>query len=98
MRITFLLPNLRLYGGIKSSFAMANAVGAVPDLITDGSDALVCAPRDIGRLTQSILDLLIDADLHDRLQNDVRRKARQLIGRAAEQFENVISEVTGKSL
>lgn len=77
---------------------VTTAVGAVPDLVTDRRDALVCSPRDTQRLAQSVLDLLNDANLRDHLRVHGQKTARQLDwGHAAERFEHVITEVTGKS-
>ncbi|MDZ7685329.1 MAG: hypothetical protein U5O39_10305 [Gammaproteobacteria bacterium] len=66
--------------------------------MTDGKDALVRAPRDVGKLSQAILDLLRDADLRDRLGSEGQQTARQLDrDRAAASFETLMKEVMGGS-
>jgi glycosyltransferase involved in cell wall biosynthesis len=47
---------------------LTTAVGVIPDVLTDGIDALIVPPRDVKALTAALERLIIDKDLRDTLQ------------------------------
>ena len=57
---------------------VATAVGGVPDVLSDGEDALVVAPGDPGALASAIDRLAADPGLRERLAAAARERARRL--------------------
>lgn len=57
---------------------VATAVGGVPDVLTDGEDALVVPPADPEALARALERLAGDADLRERLGPAARARARRL--------------------
>ena len=54
----------------------ASRTGGIPELVSDGEDALLTPPGDDAALAASIARLLADADLRARLGAAARRRAR----------------------
>lgn len=57
---------------------VATAVGGVPDVLTDGEDALIVPPSDPPALASALARLAGDADLRQRLGPAARHRARRL--------------------
>jgi glycosyltransferase involved in cell wall biosynthesis/GT2 family glycosyltransferase len=57
---------------------VATAVGGVPDVLTDGSDALIVPPGEPEALAAALARLAGDADLCQRLGPAARERARRL--------------------
>ena len=54
---------------------VASAVGGIPEVVTDGSNGLLVAPRDVDALAAALAELRDDAGLRDRLGHEARRRA-----------------------
>jgi glycosyltransferase involved in cell wall biosynthesis len=57
---------------------VATAVGGVPDVLSDGEDALVVLPSDPAALAAALARLAADAGLRSRLAAAARERARRL--------------------
>jgi glycosyltransferase involved in cell wall biosynthesis len=57
---------------------VATAVGGVPDVLTDGEDALIVPPSDPPALAAALARLAGDSDLRERLGPAARHRARRL--------------------
>jgi len=57
---------------------VATAVGGVPDVLSDGEDALLVPPSDPPALAAALTRLAADADLRARLAAAARERARRL--------------------
>ncbi len=57
---------------------VATAVGGVPDVLSDGRDALLVPPGDPAALATALARLAGDADLRQRLGGAARERARRL--------------------
>jgi glycosyltransferase involved in cell wall biosynthesis len=74
---------------------VATRVGGVPDVVTDGEEALVVAPGDPDALARAIGELLADADRARRLGEGARRRVEELSPeRIAEQLGALYREAT----
>ncbi len=62
---------------------VATAVGAVPELISDGIHGLLVPPDDAGALAAAIARLLADRDLASRLAESARQRAVERYSRPA---------------
>jgi glycosyltransferase involved in cell wall biosynthesis len=57
---------------------VATTVGGVPDLLTDGIDALLVPPEDPEQLAEALDRLTADTALRERLGSGARKRARRL--------------------
>lgn len=58
----------------RGQVVVASAVGAIPELITDGENGLLCAPGDIDGFAAAIARLATDPDLRQRLGAAARER------------------------
>ncbi len=74
---------------------VASAVGAIPEVLRDGRDALLVPPDDPRALGEAIVRLVEDAGLRDRLVAEGRRRVQTEFAEEAgvEAFERVVAEV-----
>ena len=75
--------------------AVATRVGAIPDVIADGSDGLLVAPRDVQALAAALRRLVGDAELRDRIGRQARLTCEQRFGveRAADALRALYREL-----
>ncbi len=80
---------------IAGRAVVASAVGAIPEVLRDGRDALLVPPDDPRTLGEAILRLWEDAGLRDRLVAEGRRRVQKEFAEEAgvEAFERVVAEV-----
>jgi glycosyltransferase involved in cell wall biosynthesis len=69
------MPNNVLEAMAASLPIAATRVGDVPDMLTDGEDALLVPPDDEGKLSAALSRLLTEAPLSGRLAAAARRRA-----------------------
>jgi glycosyltransferase involved in cell wall biosynthesis len=55
---------------------LATRVGGIPDLVEDGVNGLLVAPGDVAALAETLVRLLTDRSLAERLGDGARRSAR----------------------
>lgn len=77
------MPNAVLEYMAAGRPVVATAVGAVPELIEDGTHGLLVPPGDAGALARAIARLLADPGLARRLGEAARWRARERYGREA---------------
>ena len=77
------MPNAVLEYMAAGRPVVATAVGAVPELIEDGTHGLLVPPGDPGALARAIARLLADPGLARRLGEAARWRARERYGREA---------------
>jgi L-malate glycosyltransferase len=76
---------------------VATAVGGVPDLLTDGENALLVPDDDEGAMTEAVLRLLHEPDLTGRLSENGRRLAEcSSWEEVLPQWEELFSEVLSR--
>jgi glycosyltransferase involved in cell wall biosynthesis len=76
--------------------AVATRVGGVPEVVTDGEDALLVPPGDPGALAAALSRLAADGDLRDRLSRGARRAAERFsIGTTARSTERLYLDLVG---
>lgn len=76
---------------------VATRVGAVPDVIRDGVDGLLVAPRDVDGLARALRAVVEDPELRRRLGWSARRRAirRFDVDRLSEDLDTVWTSVLG---
>jgi glycosyltransferase involved in cell wall biosynthesis len=72
------MPNALLEAMAYGRAIVASSVGGVPDVLTDGVDAVLVPPSDPGRLADAIEELLTDAAARNRLGGAARARAATL--------------------
>ncbi|HEV2773127.1 MAG TPA: glycosyltransferase family 4 protein [Thermoleophilaceae bacterium] len=77
---------------------VASAVGAIPEVLRDGCDALLVAPDDPGALAEAVSRLVENPALRDRLVAEGRRRVESEFGEEVgiEAFERVVADVLEK--
>ena len=77
---------------------VASAVGAIPEVLRDGRDALLVPPDDPGALAEAVSRLVDNPALRDRLVAEGRRRMESEFGEEAgiEAFESVVADVLEK--
>ena len=77
---------------------VASAVGAIPEVLRDGRDALLVPPDDPEALGEAVVRLTEDGDLRDRLVAEGGARARTDFGeeRGVELWERVVEEALAR--
>jgi glycosyltransferase involved in cell wall biosynthesis len=60
----------------RGQVVVASSVGAIPELITDGENGLLCGPGDVAGFAAAIARLAADTDLRHRLGEAARERVR----------------------
>ena len=78
----FLLPSLQESFGLSALEAMAcgvpvvaSDVGGLPEVVVDGATGFLHPPREVERMAESAIRILLDPALHTRLASEGRRLA-----------------------
>jgi glycosyltransferase involved in cell wall biosynthesis len=65
-------------------------VGGIPELVRDGQDGLLVAPRDPAALAEAMLKLLLQPELAERMGRAARERIRTTFS-----IEKMVSETEG---
>jgi glycosyltransferase involved in cell wall biosynthesis len=89
------MPNVILEYMASGRAIVATAVGAVPEMIDDGTHGLLVPPGDVPAMARALCRLLDDPGLAARLAAAARRRVRQLYDKdeAIERFEEFYSRL-----
>ncbi len=76
---------------------IATRIGAIPEAVTDGVEACLIKPGDVGALADRMLRLSNDAGLRERMGQAARRRVAAEFGieKAAEAILNIYGDVLG---
>ena len=93
------MPNAVLEYMAAGRPVVATAVGAVPELIEDGTHGLLVPPGDPAALARAIARVLADPGLARRLGDAARARARERYGREAmvRRFEDFYADLVAKA-
>jgi L-malate glycosyltransferase len=99
----FLLPSAQESFGLAALEAMAcevpvvaSRVGGLPEVVEHGVSGFLCAPDDIGGMTEAAIALLTDSALHRRFADAAVERVRRhfCAGKVVPQYEGYYQEVT----
>lgn len=74
------LPNAMIEAAAAGLALVVSSVGAVPDVMHDGFDALIVPPRDVDALTEALSRVIDDATLRDQLGREAFALAEREFG------------------
>lgn len=89
------LPNAMIEAMAAGLAVIVSTVGNVPDIVTDGREALLVPPKDVDRLEDAMIRLLEDEELRDELGRRAHAFAAEnfSIEPAVEKLEQAILDV-----
>lgn len=74
------LPNAMIEAMAAGLAVVVTPVGSVPDVVSDGKEALLVPVRDVDALTAAVERVIIDADVRHRLGTAAHQRASTLFG------------------
>jgi len=92
------LPNAMIEAMASGLAVVVSAVGTIPDVVTDGHDALVVPPKDVDALAGALRRVMDDPGLLDTLARNGHRLATEefAVEPAVERLARVIDDVVAE--